>query len=61
MDLKTARRLKNFSQLQLATEVGVHHSRVSLIERGYQKPTRDQIDRIEVALEMKNLIEWSRK
>ena len=46
MNLKELRFKKNKTQWDLFREAGVHQSKISLIERGYVRPTRKEKMRI---------------
>src|SRR5690348_15612911 len=41
--LKASRRRANLTQLELAQKVGLDHSYISKIERGYNLPSRDKV------------------
>lgn len=51
-ELKKQRLLKGLTQIHVSKKTGIHHSTLSLIENGWQKPTADQILRLVKALEI---------
>jgi len=53
MDLRTARFFKNKTQSDLTLKTGIHQSKISLIERGYMEPSKDEIKRLAKALGIK--------
>ena len=48
---------RDISQLELASKVGVHPSLISLIARGWRKPSPELIIKIEHELEAQNLFD----
>jgi len=53
MDLKTARFKKNLTQWDLKAKTGIHQSKISLMERGYLEPNKDEVKRLAKALGVK--------
>ena len=44
--LREARVIKRISQIKLSSVTGVHSSKISLIENGWLKPRKDEIQRL---------------
>lgn len=60
MDLRTARFKKNLTQYDLKIKTGIHQSKLSLIERGYIKPNKDEVRRLAKVLGVKaNDLSWN--
>ena len=53
--LRQARLRMDVSQLELMTMTNIHFTTLSRIERGWQKPSREQREKIARALEVKPL------
>lgn len=53
MNLKELRFRKGLNQFDIQLLSGVHQSRISLIERGYVKPTSKELERLARALKVK--------
>jgi transcriptional regulator with XRE-family HTH domain len=51
MDLKIARTRKVICQYELSHRTGISQGLISLIERGYRQPTKEQAERIAEALQ----------
>jgi transcriptional regulator with XRE-family HTH domain len=50
MDLRIARTRKRVCQYELSYRTGISQGLISLIERGYRQPTREQAEKIANAL-----------
>ncbi len=50
MDLRIARTRKRVCQYELSYRTGISQGLISLIERGYRQPTREQAEKIADAL-----------
>ena len=48
--IRALRRLKRMTQLQLAEQLGISVSQVSVIERGLKRPSAEQLEKIAAAL-----------
>ena len=61
MDLKILRTIKNVNQYDLALRTGIHQPKISLIERGYVKPSEHDKTALADALGVKvEEIEWGK-
>ena len=52
IDLKIARIRQGRSQLEVARQIGIHPTRLSKIENGWEKPRCDELSSIRAALNL---------
>ena len=53
MDLRIARTRKRICQYELSHRTGISQGLISLIERGFRQPSKEQAERIADALQVK--------